>query len=242
MKKTYLFLFLPAVIICFLSACSAAAGSNENKEKKEKKEAPLVEGESVEATEEATKAVSYRSNPQVTDDKMLTKKGQKHRDAKGEATLKQINEINKTYMIGPVKLTVKEAKIIHLTPDYSMIDYFHVLTHKKEFNFVKVWVEIENTSEQPVHFAPIALFETSTGEKFDWQKDIYLEGLNGKLEARAVKKGNLGFILNAGSHDEEHSEESQTEELPDWVKLITSDVFDKEEKLIEKSKEIRIEL
>jgi hypothetical protein len=239
MKKTYLFLFLPAVIICFLSACSAAAGSNENKEKKA---ALLVEGESVEATEDANKAVSYRPNPQVTDDKMLTEIGQKHRDAKGEATLKQIKEINKTYMIGPVKLIVKEAKIIHLIPDYSMIDYFHVLTHKKEFNFVKVWVEIENTSEQPVHFAPIALFETSTGEKFDWQKDIYLEGLNGNLEADAVKKGNLGFILNAGSHDEEHSEESQTEELPDWVTLITSDVFDKEEKLIEKSQEIRIGL
>jgi hypothetical protein len=238
-KKTWVFLFLTAVIVCYLSACSAAAGSNE---KKEEEEAQPVEAASVETTEDINGTTSYRSNPQVTDDRMLTEVGQKNRDARGEATLKQIKHINKTYSIGPVRLTVKEAKIIHLIPDYSMIDYFHVLTHKKEFDFVKIWVEIENTSEQPVHFAPVALFETSTGEKFDWQKDIYLEELNGKLEASEVKRGNLGFILNAGPHHEKSSEESQIEELPEWVKLITSDVFDKEKRLIEKSKEVKLEL
>ncbi|MBD5070346.1 hypothetical protein GUF45_01500, partial [Xanthomonas citri pv. citri] len=87
----------------------------------------------------------------------------------------------------------------HLRPDYSMIDYFHELTHDEEFDFVKVFVDIKNTSTKKVNVAPIALMKTNTGETFDWNKDIYLEELNGELEGGAEKSGNLGFIVNASS-------------------------------------------
>ncbi|HSO56847.1 MAG TPA: hypothetical protein VLQ66_01315, partial [Paenisporosarcina sp.] len=78
----------------------------------------------------------YYSNPQVTDDRTLLKIGQSVSDEKGEATLKAINQVNKTYSDGPIKLTVKDMKLIHLRPDYSLIDYFHVLTQEEEFDFV----------------------------------------------------------------------------------------------------------
>ena len=169
----------------------------------------------------------YYSNPQVTDDRSLLEIGQSFSDEKGEATLKAINQVNQTYEEGPIKLTVKDMKIIHLRPDYSLIDYFHVLTQQEEFDFVKVFIEIENTYIEKINFAPIALIETNTGEKLDWVKDIYLEDLNGEIEGNEIKKGNIGFILKS------------TEDL-EWFEITTSDVFNKDEEKIIDSQKIKI--
>ncbi|WP_017380600.1 hypothetical protein [Paenisporosarcina sp. TG-14] len=169
----------------------------------------------------------YNSNPQVPDDRTLLEVDQTVSDEKGEATLKAINQVNKTYEDGPIKLTVKDMKIIHLRPDYSLIDYFHVLTQEEDFNFVKVFVEIENKYPEKVNFAPIALIETSTGEKFNWESDIYLEDLNGEIEGNETKKGNIGFIVES-SNDLE------------WIEITTSDVFDKDEEKIIESQKIKI--
>lgn len=177
---------------------------------------------------EAEYLSDYSSNPQVTDDRSLVEVGQSISDEKGEATLKAIKQINETHEIGPIQLSVKDMKVLHLKPDYSLVDYFHVLTHEEEFDFVKVFVESKNTSADKVNFAPIALMETNTGEKFDWEKDIYLEELNGEMEGNTDKKGNLGFILES-SNDLE------------WIEITTSDVFDKDGKKINDSQKIKIE-
>ena len=166
----------------------------------------------------------YYSNPQVPDDRTLIEVDQTVSDEKGEATLKAIKQVNKTYSDGPIKLTVKDMKLIHLRPDYSLIDYFHVLTQKEEFDFVKVFVEIENKYPEKVNFAPIALIETSTGEKLNWENDIYLEDLNGEIKGNETKKGNIGFIVESSDDLE-------------WIEITTSDVFDKDgEKIIESQK------
>lgn len=133
-----------------------------------------------------------------------------------------------THDIGSVQLRIKDMKLIHLKPDYSLIDYFHVLTHEEEFDFVKVFIEIKNTSSDKVSFAPIALLETSSGEKFDWEKDVYLEDLNGELEGKSSKKGNLGFIV-------------EKSESLEWIEITTSDVFNQDGMKIHDSKKIKIE-
>lgn len=174
-------------------------------------------------------ADEYSPNPQVPDDRTLLEKNDSAIDEKGEVTLIKSRYPGDSYEIGPIKLTIHDAKLIHLVPDHSMIDYFHVLTHEEEFDFVKVFVEIENTSAKKVNFAPIALIETNTGEKFDWEKDIYLEDLNGAIQGGENKKGNLGFIL----------EDSESLE---WIEITTSDVFDENEEKIYDSQKIRLEL
>ncbi|MCM3588369.1 hypothetical protein M3182_22070 [Mesobacillus maritimus] len=188
----------------------------------------------------------YQPNPQVTDDRTLKKVGQSYEDEKGEATLKGYKDVNQTYKVGPIELTVKEMKWIHLRPDYSMIDYFHVLTHDEEFDFAKVFVEIKNTSSETVNFAPIALLKTSTGETMDWEKDIYLEELNGELEGNSTKFGNLGFIINASERDHGHGEEEEHEQdhqekSLEWIEITTSDVFDENQKKIADAQKIKIE-
>ncbi|MGG1227774.1 membrane lipoprotein lipid attachment site-containing protein [Bacillus halotolerans] len=183
----------------------------------------------------------YQPNAQVTDDRSLLKVNQTFSDDKGEAVLKDIKQVNQTYKIGNVELTVKEMKLIHLRPDYSMIDYFHVLTHDEEFDFVKVFVDIKNTSSEKVNFAPIALMKTNTGETFDWNKDMYLEELNGELEGGAKKSGNLGFIVNAasGQANDQPSTEKKKKEIK-WIEITTSDVFDQNHKKISDSQKIKI--
>ncbi|TYR81354.1 DUF4352 domain-containing protein [Priestia megaterium] len=262
MKKTLCSLF----VITMLFGCSSNTSteqsetnteSEKNTESKTQSENNQNEAkaETVKKEEQSADSMNeYQPNPQVTDDRSLQKVGQTHRDGKGEATLKAIKNINQTYKIGSVELTIKEMKSIHLRPDYSMIDYFHVLTHDEEFDFVKVFVEVKNTSSEKVNFAPVALFKTSTGETFDWQKDIYLEELNGELEGNETKSGNIGFIVNAAGgheHEGEHGEEAHGEHHEDeknneaketeWIEITTSDVFDQNQKKINDAQKIKLE-
>ncbi|WP_061860105.1 hypothetical protein [Priestia megaterium] len=251
MKQTLSILFL----IILLVGCSSNADPKSNEKNTEnetrtensvnKKDDETKQQKNQEQT--ANKIDEYQPNPQVTDDHSLQKVGQTYADGKGEATLKAIKNVNKTYEVGSVELTVREMKLIHLRPDYGMIDYFHVLTHDEEFDFVKVFVEVKNKSSEKVNFAPVALLKTNTGETFDWQKDIYLEKLNGEIKGNATKFGNLGFIVNATgghAHNSGHNEQAEAKKAKDikWIEITTSDVFDKDHKKISDSQKIRIEL
>ncbi|MEK4759896.1 hypothetical protein MHH85_06505 [Viridibacillus sp. FSL E2-0187] len=169
----------------------------------------------------------YGANPQVPDDRTLLTVGQSIKDAKGEATLQKINLEEQTINVGDIKLTVKDTKLIHLFPDYSLTDYFHALTHDEEFEFVKLFVEIKNNSNDKVNFAPIATIETNTGQKITWDQDIYLENLNEEIEGSASKKGNLGFIVDTKTNLE-------------WIEITTSDVFNKYEEKVADAKKFRI--
>ncbi|NTU28411.1 hypothetical protein HPX95_19960 [Bacillus tequilensis] len=232
--KRILSVFIFAIM---LAGCSANVSSEKSNTGGE---------QAVKATPQSTSSQKdssdeYQPNSQVTDDRSLLKVGQTFSDDKGKAVLKNIKQVNQTYKIGDVELTVKEMKLIHLRPDYSMIDYFHVLTHAEEFDFVKVFVEIKNTSSKKVNVAPIALLKTNTGEAFDWNKDIYLEELNGELGGGAEKSGNLGFIVNAPSghaHDKEDADKKKAEIK--WIEITTSDVFDHNHKKISDAQKIKI--
>ncbi|ANU21898.1 DUF4352 domain-containing protein [Planococcus donghaensis] len=160
----------------------------------------------------------YVLSPQITDDRTLQEVGQHKRDSKGEATVEAVNMATETYDIGSVELTVEESKILQVKPDYSLIDFFHSYTHEQEFKVVKMFVEITNTSTEPVHFAPVALFKTDAEELKLWEDDIYLENLNGDLAPGETKRGNIGFII----------EESDV----DSVTITTSDVFNNSEEKI----------
>ncbi|MBT2687476.1 hypothetical protein J7I93_04685 [Bacillus sp. ISL-47] len=182
---------------------------------------------SAEAKVENEAMKNYAPNPQVPDDRQLYKAGQTHLDEKGEITLKKVKNENGTYNMGPIELKITEAKVMHLKPDYSLVDYFHTLTHDEEFDFVKVFAEIKNTSDEKVNFAPVAIMETSEGEKVTWENDIYLDGLNEEIRPNETKAGNIGFIIEKSN-------------LKD-IEITTSDVFNAEGKKIEDAEKIKID-
>ncbi|MCP1492772.1 hypothetical protein J2Y73_002803 [Peribacillus frigoritolerans] len=164
----------------------------------------------------------YVPNPQLPDDINLNQIGQNVSDAKGELTLKAYKKVNETLNVGPIEVNIKEMKVMHATPDYSMIDFFHGYTHDEDFNIVKVNVEIKNNSDKKIKFSPVAFLETDRGEHLTWEDEIYLEELTGEIEGNGSKSGNIGFILNDGNIK--------------GISVMSSDAVDDEGKVLAKGK------
>lgn len=164
----------------------------------------------------------YVPNPQLPDDINLNQIGQNVSDAKGELTLKAYKKVNETLNVGPIEVNIKEMKVMHATPDYSMIDFFHGYTHDEDFDIVKVNVEIKNNSDKKIKFSPVAFLETDRGEHLTWEDEIYLEELTGEIEGNVSKSGNIGFILNDGNIK--------------GISVMSSDAVDDEGKVLAKGK------
>ena len=208
----YLFLLL-----LILAGCSAS-NTNNSRGVENIKEKPVLE---------KNKDV-YVPSPHITDDLNLLKIGDTVSDSKGELTLKEYKQVNMEIRVGPADMTIKDIKVMHFVPDYGMIDIFHDYTNNEEFDFIKIGIEVKNTSNDQIKFNPIAFLKMNSGEHKIWEDDIYLEELPGKIKSNEVKKGNLGFILE------------DTVEIK-WVELLTSDVVNKKDESIEKAKNIKID-
>jgi hypothetical protein len=207
MKKYLTFL----LAISILSGCSAAAQEDSNKETK-------ADGV-IKAVEEPKNGNKYVPNPQVTDDSTLKMAGDSVTDRKGELTLIAVKEVNKHLTLDGIQYKIKDIKLMHYIPDFSLIDFYHPYTHDEEFNFIKVGVEMENTSKESYHFAPVAMMNINGAVHKTWEDDFYLEEMNGEIKPGQVKKGNLGFIV------EELDKISQ-------IEILSSDLLgeDKEKK------------
>ncbi|MED1467096.1 DUF4352 domain-containing protein [Bacillus salipaludis] len=217
-----------------LSGCNAVQNIDPKVKTSEKQE-HVSEKKNDRTNQEKNRAKSlsdvYVPNPQVPDDTRLLNSGQTIEDSKGKATLKGITSLNKIYTVGPVEMKIKNVKLIHNIPTYSLMDYFHYYTeHYEEFDFIKVEVELVNKSDQAVHFGPIAHLNTSNGETRNFEDDFYIEYLGGEIEPNGSKQGALGFIVEKSSSEVK------------WVEIQTSDVLDKDQKEIGKSQKIRFDL
>ncbi|ESU30108.1 hypothetical protein G3A_23705 [Bacillus sp. 17376] len=161
----------------------------------------------------------YVPNPQVSDDRELKKAEDSLIDDKGELTLKAVKKVNKTFKLDGIEYKVKEIKLLHFIPDYSLIDFFHPYTHDEEFDFVKIGVEVHNNSSESYHFGPVAMVNINDSIHKTWEDDFYLEELHGEIVAGQKKQGNLGFIVD------------DLKNL-DKVEILSGDLVDKDKKKI----------
>ncbi|MBT2639551.1 DUF4352 domain-containing protein [Bacillus sp. ISL-39] len=161
----------------------------------------------------------YVPNPQVTDDRELKKAGDYLIDDKGELTLKAVKEVNKTFNLNGIEYKIKDIKLMHFIPDYSLIDFFHAYTHHEEFDFIKIGVEVKNHSNESYHFGPVAMVNINDRIHKTWEDDFYLEELHGEILSGQTKQGNLGFIVE------------ELENL-DKVEILSGDLADKDKKKI----------
>lgn len=212
MKKQSMYVFLSAALL--LGGCSSQESASGTVSADSLNEAPAYyEG--------------YVGSPQVTGDETLLEEGDTVRDDKGELKLEGADLDAETLTIGEIELTVQEAKNLQYTPSYGLIDFFHSYTHDTEFNLVKLFVEVKNTGDEPLRFAPVALLETSAGETKLWEDDVYLEELNGEIAPGETKKGNVGFIV----------EKTDIES----VLLTTSDLFNKDGEQVVPAQQINMD-
>ncbi|MGI1806183.1 DUF4352 domain-containing protein [Exiguobacterium sp. TDN 0502] len=165
------------------------------------------------------KTNAYVPNPQIPDDRKLTKVNQTVTDDKGELTLKDIKRVNETRKIGPIEMTIEEIKVFHDRPSYGMIDFFHGFTHEESFDVVKTRVTITNTSDEPVTFNPVAHFKLDDATEKTLEDDVYLESLAKTYAPSESRSGNFGFI---------------TEKPVQSIELLTSDVLDEKQDVLKK--------
>jgi hypothetical protein len=218
--KRYLF-FL--ILLLVLSGCSSLNNAEDKSTRDQVKTIDQTE-KNFNVQEDV-----YVPNPQITDDINLVTVGETVSDDKGELTLKSYKLLNKTVNIGGVEMVIKDAKLLHFVPDYSMIDFFHAYTHEEEFDFIKVGIEVKNSSDKDIKFTPVAFVKTNKGELKTWEEDIFLEELTGEIQRNDVKKGNMGFILE------------NTNDIKS-IEILTSDVLDGVGKNVEKAKTIELEI
>ncbi|WP_407407042.1 DUF4352 domain-containing protein [Peribacillus sp.] len=187
-------------------------------------EKPNVIEKTEEMEEPLVKKDVYVPNPQLPDDRDLKQVGQQVSDSRGELTVKEYKPINETVKVGPITVEMKDIKVMHVVPDYSMIDFFHGYTHEHAFDIVKMNVKVHNPTNADAKISPVAFLETDGGEHLTWKDDIYLENLNGDIKAEGSKQGNIGFILK--------------KEDVRRISVLTSDAVNGEGKVLSKGKKV----
>ncbi|MEZ2715467.1 DUF4352 domain-containing protein [Niallia circulans] len=216
MKQIMIYLF----IFLLLAGCSSKETNTSTNKHNLKKEAMSTETDDI----RTVSTDIYAPNPQVIDDATLLTAGDFYRDRKGEATLKAIMKEAKNVQVDSIRLTIKDVKLIDYRPAYSLIDFYHTYTHDEQFTFIKFFVEIENLSDERKKFSPVAFIQTNKDEMITWEKDIYLEELNGVLKPGERKKGNIGFIVKDSAINK--------------VQLTTSDAYTEQDKILGDAKTI----
>ncbi|CDQ18528.1 protein of unknown function [Halobacillus karajensis] len=204
--------------VLLLAGCIDGEASATN-ESSDEKHAETTKEEGPSAGE--LKEDHFTESPQAPDDSELTDIGSTYSDEDGKLKLHAYTEEEQQLTVGPMNVTVKEAKFMNYKPSPDLIDFFHGFTHEEtDFNYVKLRVIVENTSDHEVNFAPVSHLETNNGEKKSFVDDFYLEELHGDYTPGEVRKGQLGFIL----------EKADAEKLKD-VTFQTSDAFRGEESM-----------
>jgi hypothetical protein len=215
------------LLVAFLLAGCTGGETAGTKEPSDEKPTDTTQEGQLPANEQTED--SFIESPQAPDDSELTDIGKTYSDKDGKLKLHAYTEEEQQITVGPMKVTVKEAKFMNYKPSPDLIDFFHGFTHEEtDFNYVKVRVIVENTSDKDVNFAPVSHLETNNGEKKSYVDDFYLEELHGAYKPGEVRKGQLGFIL----------EKVEAEKLKE-ITFRTSDAYCREDS-VETGKEYTI--
>ena len=179
----------------FLTACSEEKASTEKKE---------------EATPAEQKEVSNKPKEDENGNVTLTEVGQSTKDDDGtKAELMKIKTINQTVDISPVKLTVKDMKVIQLSNIGS--DYNELLTQytngkklPKKLNYIQIQYTAENTEEKNIGWNGIDKIVTNTGEQLDAANSDFIweeNGFDGTFYGKTKHEGIVGILTDSNPKD-----------------------------------------
>ena len=178
-----------------LTACSEEKASTEKKE---------------EATPAEQKEVSNKPKEDENGNVTLTEMGQSTKDDDGtKAELMKIKTVNQTVDISPVKLTVKDMKVIQLSNIGS--DYNELLTQytngkklPKKLNYIQIQYTAENTEEKNIGWNGIDKIVTNTGEKLDAANSDFIweeNGFDGTFYGKTKHEGIVGILTDSNPKD-----------------------------------------
>ncbi|PFW75829.1 hypothetical protein COL23_13405 [Priestia aryabhattai] len=178
-----------------LTACSEEKASTEKKE---------------ESTPAEQKEVSNKPKEDENGNVTLTEVGQSTKDDDGtKAELMKIKTVNQTVDISPVKLTVKDMKVIQLSNIGS--DYNELLTQytngkklPKKLNYIQIQYTAENTEEKNIGWNGIDKIVTNTGEQLDAANSDFIweeNGFDGTFYGKTKHEGIVGILTDSNPKD-----------------------------------------
>ncbi|MEH7314060.1 hypothetical protein [Priestia megaterium] len=178
-----------------LTACSEEKASTEKKE---------------EATPAEQKEVSNKPKEDENGNVTLTEVGQSTKDNDGtKAELMKIKTVNQTVDISPVKLTVKDMKVIQLSnigSDYNelLIQYTNGKKLPKKLNYIQIQYTAENTEEKNIGWNGIDKIVTNTGEQLDAANSDFIweeNGFDGTFYGKTKHQGIVGILTDSNPKD-----------------------------------------
>lgn len=191
-KKVMLF---GVVIGGLLAGCSSEESSSSNEPKQEAKKADQ---------EPLKKEVS---EPKKGEDGKyeLTEVGQKVKMDAGTGELLRIKQVNETVDIAPLKVTVKDIKVMKMTDvanefavDMSMMTQIDSAVLEKGFSYIQVRFTAENTSDQNIEWYDLMNVVTDQGEQIDGQMKDFLSDdaeMDSQFIGKVKKEYQDGFIV-----------------------------------------------
>lgn len=187
---------LSTVLLVFVGVLGAC-GSNEGSSSSEPKE---------EAKPAEQKEVSNKPSEPTKDengDYVLEEVGQKATTEGATAELLKIKPVNETINIAPIKVTVKDIKVIKLT-DLSedmrngLTLYDIKVNEGDELNYVQVQFQAENTEEKNIEWYDLMNVVTDKGEQIDGQLSDFISDdadVDSQYLGKVKKDFTDGFVV-----------------------------------------------
>ena len=194
MKKVSKVLFSVLLIGGILAGCS----SNEQSSAPEEKQ-------------EDPKPSNQKSKNEPRKDEngnyVLEEVGQVVKDDQGTAELLKIKKVNETVDINPIKVTIKNIKLIKLTnmqqymADDISTNLGRKIDPKKGLTYVQIQYTAENTSDKNIGWYDILNIVTDKGEQIDAQPHDFIyddADSNDEFIGKVKKDYTDGYVLKDG--------------------------------------------
>jgi hypothetical protein len=216
-------------LLLLFSVVVMLAGCQGDKETSAEPEKPITEGDTEPATKETEKKEPKKEPEKQDDDKLLTKVGEVENSQDGRVELMRITSVNKVYNIKPIKMTIKNVKVM----DYS--DVPKRMQAPEKFTGLQILYTLENTSEKSIEFTlPIKKVILSNGLQLDVLDDGYIQGFTDTFYGKVkLKLQGTAVIL---------PDDVNYKNLK-WIEIITGETATEEDfEIISDAQRIKIKL
>lgn len=215
MKK---YIFSVAIIsTLLLGACSSDEKISEEKPKTNTESVATEETTAEPKTPETTDAKETESGKEIKDGVLLNA-GDWTMSGLDKVTLVKIKEVNETFTMGPINLTIDSIKLLHhLKVDDAMKSYINSVHGKdvEELNTIQIIYHVENTSDANIMFSTVDTVTTDTKAQISGMHDMATSNDYGTYMGQVIVDGLKIFPYFNGSLEDINS-----------INIITSDVYD----------------
>lgn len=195
MKKKVLSLMGSALMIGgLLAGCGSSEESNGSKQQEKKDPPKQAEQKKVE-------------NPKKDDqgNYVLEKPGQVAKSDQATAELVKIKNVNEVVNIAPIKVIVKDMKLIKLTNiNQDMKDQIEYMNEKKVIEplyYLQVRYSAENTSDKNIAFNGLHKAVTDKGEMLDPNKNFLTSDFDHEFLGKVTQEDQYGMVIGQGKED-----------------------------------------